>query len=460
VPKPSRFALRLGAITVAALVGRVVFVLLARRHTPAWGDSFSYHYGANLLAHGKGFIDPARYSFFGIVTPSAYHPPLYTVYLALWTRLGVSSVLGHRIVSCLLGAAVVAVVGLIGRELGTTPARGERIGLVAATAAALSPALWINDASLLSEPAAELVVVLALLVLLRYRARPSTAKVVGIGLLLGLAALSRAELLLLLPLASIGVRRWAAPQTRATTVRSIVVLGLAGAAVVGPWVGYNLTRFDKPVYISTGLGATLGGGACDAAFHGQKIGYWDAATACGAQQVAIALPASVNAATASGRAAIAKIARAQLAHEGDESVRESESRTHAIDYLRAHQRWLPVVVAARVGRLWGVFRPWQTARFDATIEGRGFFAARLALIGYWLLAVASLPGLVLLHRRKQPIGPFLAVAFIVTFAAAVSFGVQRYRAPFDAVMPVLAAVALEELWFRIRGRSRATIPPS
>ena len=111
--KPSRFAIQLGLITAVALVGRIAFVLVARRHTPAWGDSFSYNYGANLLARGKGFIDPARYAFFGITTPSAYHPPLYTVYLALWSKLGVDSILGHRIVSCFLGAATVAVVAYI-----------------------------------------------------------------------------------------------------------------------------------------------------------------------------------------------------------------------------------------------------------------------------------------------------------------------------------------------------------
>ena len=86
----SRFTRRLGAITIVALAGRVAFVLAFRRHTPAWGDSFSFHYGANLLAQGKGFIDPLRYLFFGIDTPSAYHPPLYTVYAGGWYALGVT----------------------------------------------------------------------------------------------------------------------------------------------------------------------------------------------------------------------------------------------------------------------------------------------------------------------------------------------------------------------------------
>ena len=143
----SRFSLRLGWSRSPRwrVASRIGYLLANRRDKPVGGDSFTYHYGANLLAQGHGFIDPLRYFLFGIVTPSAYHPPAYTVYLAAWSKIGVDGPLGHRMVSCLLGAAAVGVVGLIGRELGTTRARGERIGLIAAALAALSPSLWIND---------------------------------------------------------------------------------------------------------------------------------------------------------------------------------------------------------------------------------------------------------------------------------------------------------------------------
>lgn len=447
--RASRFSFRLGAITALALTFRVGYLLLNRRDKPVGGDSFTYHFGANLLAQGHGFIDPLRYSLLGIVTPSAYHPPAYTVYLAAWSKIGVDGPLGHRMVSCLLGAAAVGVVGLIGRELGSTRARGERIGLVGAALAALSPSLWINDLQLISEPMAELAAALATLALLRYRSRPTVRNAAIVGALFGVAALSRAELALLFPLLCIPMVRWASPLSPREHWRRLAALGIAGVLVLGPWVGYNLSRFERPVYISTGLGATLGGGACDKAFEGPLVGYW---AGCGAQQVAIRVPPGTDPSTAVGRAAIQRAARAQLAKEGDESVRESEARHHAIDYIRAHKGRFPVVVLARLGRLWGLFRPWQTATLDAKIEGRGLVPARLAMIGYSLLAVASIPGLLLLFRRKQPIAPFVALAFIVTFAAATSFGVQRYRAPFDVVMPVLAAVALEALWRRRRHR--------
>ncbi len=456
----TQFERRLAAITLLALAGRIAYTLAARHDTPAWGDSFSYHYGANLLADGRGFIDPLRYDFFRITTPSAYHPPLYTLYLAVWSTVGVRSILGHRLVSCLLGAAVVAVVGLAGRAYGRDEAEGARIGLVAAILAALSPALWVNDAALLSEPVAELAVAAALLALLRYRERPTPARAAVVGLLIGAAALGRAELALLFPLLVIPMWRWAPALATPQRWRIVGALAAGGLLVIGPWVGYNLSRFEKPVYLSTGLGATLSGGACNATFFGPKTGYWDAGAGCGADQVAIKPPAGVDPSTTAGHAAIERSAQSALATEGDESVREIAARHHALDYLRAHERRLPVVVLARVGRVWGLFRPWQTATFDATIEGRGFVAARSAMIGFGLLALAGIPGLVLLWRRRLPVAMFLALGAIVTFSAALTFGVQRYRAPFDAVLPILAAVAVDAWWTRGRAQARPGTRPA
>jgi hypothetical protein len=60
---------------------------------------------------------------------------------------------------------------------------------------------------------------------------------------------------------------------------------------------------------------------------------------------------------------------------------------------------------------------------------------------------------VLLWRRRQPVAPFLALALAATFAAALTFGVQRYRLPFDVALPILAAVGITAL---IARRSVAT----
>ena len=120
------FRARLIAIVVLGLAWRVGYVLVTKRHAAVWGDSVAYHYGANILADGKGFLDPLRYEFSGLEFPSAAHPPLYVTYLAAWSLVGLKSALWHRLASCLLGAATVGLVGLLGRRLAGRPRRPDR----------------------------------------------------------------------------------------------------------------------------------------------------------------------------------------------------------------------------------------------------------------------------------------------------------------------------------------------
>jgi hypothetical protein len=74
-----------------------------------------------------------------------------------------------------------------------------------------------------------------------------------------------------------------------------------------------------------------------------------------------------------------------------------------------------------------------------------------------LLALAIV-GLVVLRRRRVPILPFLAFAVSVTITAAMTFGITRYRAPVDALLPVLAGGAIVWIVERLRRKRTDTVP--
>jgi hypothetical protein len=57
-----------------------------------------------------------------------------------------------------------------------------------------------------------------------------------------------------------------------------------------------------------------------------------------------------------------------------------------------------------------------------------------------------------MRRSRVPISPLLAWALSAMFAAAVSGGILRYRAPFDATLTLLAAIGI---WYAIGDWSRA-----
>src|SRR5204863_154152 len=93
---------------------------------------------------------------------------------------------------------------------------------------------------------------------------------------------------------------------------------------------------------------------------------------------------------------------------------------------------------------------------NGVFEGRGKWQSRLATIEYYPLLASSLVGLMLLRRRRVPILPFVAIAATITITAATTFGITRYRAPVDAMLPVLAGGAL--VWMFEDARAKGFRP--
>ncbi len=370
------------------------------------GDSFYYHWQANALAEGHWYVDPFRWANQGVSVASAAHPPLYTLYLAFWSRIGVDTVTGHRLASCLLGVAAVVVIALLAYRLA-----GPAAGLVAGGIAALYPQLWINDGVLLSESVAVLVIACALHAMYSFWQRPTMRNAIVLGVVCGLAALVRNELLLLFLIVVIPLALRVRDTEWRPRIRLAIAACIAGAVVIAPWALFNLTRFDQPTLTSSSMGSVLSAANCDSVYYGSAIGYYD------------------NCFKGPWPT-------------GDESVRDAVPRDQALDYMRDHITRLPVVALAWVGRMWGLFDPGQTTYFDWSIEGRGRAPSWIGLFAFYLLIPFAVVGLIRLYRTRITILPLLAAPIILTIAAAITFGVTRYRAPAEVSIVVAAAVGV------------------
>ena len=201
--------------------------------------------------------------------PSAFHPPLFSLYLGMVSRLGADSVLAHRIAACLVGAAAAGVIGLVGRRLA-----GNRGGLFAAAIAALFPYFWINDAVVLSESLLALITALMLLAAYAFWRTPSPWRAAALGAGIGLLALTRAEGVLLFALLALPVALAVPGLDWRRRLERIGVMALGGLVLVLPWVAFNLARFEAPAYLSTGSGVTLVDSSCNAVYSGPFIGWW------------------------------------------------------------------------------------------------------------------------------------------------------------------------------------------
>ncbi|HZR14680.1 MAG TPA: glycosyltransferase family 39 protein [Acidimicrobiia bacterium] len=411
------FLVRVAPIALAGLAIRVVYVLVFRMHTKLSGDEVFYSYQANALADGKGFNSP----FTG--KPAADHPPLTAIVLTPASWIWHHSVLAQRLTMALVGTILVVVIGLLAREIA-----GNRAGLIAAALAAVYPGFVVADGVGMSEPIAAVFVAATLLFLYRLLRRDDGRPLVDAalaGVALGLAVLTRAELALLLVLAVVPVV-W---MCRGTVKRRLVLGSAAVVAllvVLAPWVAFNLARFEKPVYVSSNDGLTLVGANCPATYSGPTLGAWD--LACANPQPDVA----------------------------DQSVADGIYRRRAYHYVRTHFDRLPVVVAARFGRAWSLFRPFQTARF-AQEEGRPLRASELGVLAFYPLVAVAVVGAWVLHRRRVTLVPLLATVVAVTIVAVGFYGSIRDREPAEVAFVVLAAVAIDALLSRARERDVA--PP-
>jgi hypothetical protein len=250
---------------------------------------------------------------------------------------------------------------------------------------------------------------IALVLLFAVRRQP-----LPLGVAIGLAALTRGEAVLLFGLLALPLfwRRW----------RSLAVVAVAGGLVLAPWTVRNLVQFDRPVPISTNGEEVLAYANCDATYGGPFLGFWrfECKTPVG---------------------------------EGDESEQAAAWRRQGLDYARDHLGRVPVVVAARVGRVFDVFRPVQNTQFS-TVEGRDLDVNRWGLAGWALVAPLAVYGGVVARRRGVPLLPFVAVVVMVAVTAAYAYGVVRFRVPAEVAAIALAGVALDAL---LPGRRPANV---
>jgi hypothetical protein len=117
------------------------------------------------------------------------------------------------------------------------------------------------------------------------------------------------------------------------------------------------------------------------------------------------------------------------------------------------------VVAVRVGRVTGLYRPAQQVDVDVFLEGRERWLAIAGLVSYYCVAAGAIAGAIVLRRRRSPpLFPLLVLPGIVLVTVALTYGTTRFRAAAETSLAVLAAVALDALWTRIAASRRTGRP--
>lgn len=416
--RDDRFAFILCVVALVGLVMRVIYVVWMRGN-PIGPDATSYHLQALALADGHGFVNVALQRLLGLpkAPPVASQPPAWMVLLAVAAKVGVRSVLSQQLLACVVGTATIIMTGL-----GARLAFGYRPALIAAGLVAVYPNVWVYERELMAETLALLGIATCIWLTYRFLAKPSLMRACALGASIGLLAMVSSEdvallVLLLLPvIASVRAITWK---------HRVVWLALAGLTcvlVIAPWSAYNSSRFARPVVLSTGLGETMQAGNCEATYHGSLLGYYPGAfRAC----------------------------RPNRSISKDPSIADGQLRDAAIDFMREHLSRVPVVVAARIGRTFNVFRPFQQVHLEGE-RGTSTWVLRLALFAYWALIPLAVAGAVIARRRRKVLYPLIAFPTVVLLSVALTIGAVRYRAPAEIPLVLLAAYGIDVVTTRFR----------
>jgi 4-amino-4-deoxy-L-arabinose transferase-like glycosyltransferase len=410
---------RVGVLAVllvaAALVLRIAYVDATPDYTLRH-DAVDYDTHARSIAQGEGFSKTLAHG-----RPTAFRPPGYPYFLgAVYhvfkadreparERLRVA-----RLAQAFVGTAIVALVGVVAAQLW-----GSVAALVALGLAAVYLPLILVGGAVMSEPLFDAFMLAALAAALAHRRSPHRYRwAVLAGVLGGLAALTRAQALILL--APLAIAVWDGRPWRArAALGPPLALILAAILTITPWTIRNARELHTFVPISTQFGSALAGTYNDvaradtqnpASWHGLKH-----------------IPDYAN---LYGRV-----------DEMPEPELERKLRAASLHYIREHPTYVAKVGwwnTRRMLELAGLRRSRATA---ATITIDHYWADR-GILCFWIFAALALAGALTTMARRVPL--YVWAIPVLSFLSVVFLVVEtpRYRTPIDPFLVLLATAAL------------------
>ena len=424
---PSRTSIREHVIGLAILVTLGFALRLAWVAFTDWqplpdDDAYRYDFAARALLAGEGYVHLDGY-------PTAFWPPGYPLLLATAYRFFGESVAVAQFMNVLLGTGAVVLTYLIGRRtLGPAPA------IVGAGIVAMFPSLIFFTGVTLSEITFTFLALLGiyLLILEAQQGKERDLRLlIGAGLILGLATLTRGQALLL-PL--VMVPFWLRTGlTRPFVIERLVAIALGIGLIVAPWTIRNAAELNATVFISTNAGVDF--------WIGHHEGANGSGGRTGGQEIVFTHP--------------------ELGSVEREVRVNSDGFRKGLSYALTHPREELLLPFQKV--FWLYYNDEEGLKWNDGHRAQSFMSSAtrqglLALSNIYYFAMLGLVALgVRLWFSTKDAGKVLLVSLVAywTLMHMAFFGDPRFHAPIMPVAALLAAPALVALW---AGREPWSLP--
>ncbi len=406
-------------IAAVALLARVAFVSDQQRKIPREvlaAVPFDNEAGniANALAQGRGFSDVFRKP----TGPTAWLAPVYPALLGgifrVFGAFTYRAFLAAALLNCAFSAAATVPLFFSARRVG-----GTGVAALAAWVWAFSPGgvmlpfEWIWDTSL-----SVLLLTTIVWATLEIAEVTSNWKWAAYGALWGLALLTNPAIGILLPFFLL----WLAMQKRDRTTggwrRPAIAAGVAILCCV-PWTIRNYTEFHRLIPLRSNFAFEWWIGNNDI-FDEHAVG---------------------------GIQRITKFGEVRLYTQLGETAFMAEKRRLAWEFIRTHGSLEMQLIGRRITATWlATEHPWRDFWSTDTWLIRGIFLFN----GF--VTIATIAGVVFLFVRRSPYAaPLALVPLLFPLVYYATHTSLRYRHPIDALLLLLAAVAI--LPQQVRGDS-------
>ena len=406
-------------IVLAALFVRL-FYGLSQDHLLVYdsrgGDDWLYLQMGHNLTTGFDYSD--------ISLPTA---PLYLIFNGIWQNLlpKEQAIIAIRLIQAVMSSALC----FFAYRLAVRISGSERAGLVAAGVIALSPVFILESAQIMTETLYIFLVTAGLWLYVRLvdsEHAPGYAALGMVGVLLGLATLTRAVLLLFplgLAIHLFMIYRWQAALKRA------VLLLIVYSLVVSTWTIHNLVHWNRFVIAAEGFAAFLYVGATD--WEGPEQVDQNLMEDAGVdeidpenqqelyQQAAAAVISSDPLGYVQRR--VTEVAAAYLQPHGTLLFSGESLRDAAFSWLRDDRSISGLVAITRADAFW----------------------PKLALyVFHYLALIAGVVGMWLTRKRWRLTLPLIGFIMYTSLIHLVLDAIPRYIFPTEIVWWVFAAVTL------------------